>query len=692
MSELCGYAGKILRVDLTSGEISEIPSEQYLPKYLGGRGLAARLYWDEIPSEVGAFDPENRLIIATGPLTGTGALGGGRCEAATKCPAMYPTQSFTTANAGYIGPELKYAGYDAIIVQGKAKSHVYLWICDGKAEVRRAEELWGLTTRQTRENLWKKHDKKAKVACIGPAGENLATSAIISVEVNSAFGKGGMGAVMGSKNLKAIAVRGTGRIKVANPKKLLEINNIRMRFHNIKAGETRVINGKTTVGTSKIRNSPTFASSKLGDEAKQGRVKIGLGGCPGCPLNCHNKAEFTDNSLPSGSVECADTFVWAVPEKMATDGGKLIGRLAWEASMLIDDMGIDNLQVLTVGLLSGLKKLDKNDKYTNMLYGGDWLYQGYLAGIFTEANTGLPWEKFGSQEFLRQLLNIMAYREGFGDILAQGLGPATKYVMEHEEFGSNRKQMEYIYQRVCPKAGRFGNPQERHSYTAPDPMRSIYCAVGDQFGQEPEPGWCGHAEPWYSPGLDTKVIIKWLGTDKIKDPFYWGPEVAKAAIAHEDIAAVTDSLVVCSKLDYGMYPTVIGHHAPNWPEELLVDWEEFIENSPNGGPEYLSAILGVDMTPEEVWKQGEMIVNLVRAIWVRDGYTEGKYDTYWDAIFEEEDAKGNKVTPKDKFENAIGDYYSLRGWKAGVPTRAKLEELDLKDVADELDALGKLPA
>ena len=139
MAERCGYDGKILRVDLTSGGITETPSEQYLPKYMGGRGLAANIYWDEIPPEVSAFDPENRLIIATGPLTGTGALGGGRCEATTKCPTMYPAQSFTTANAGYIGPELKYAGYDALIVQGKAKSHVYLWICDGKVEIRKGD-------------------------------------------------------------------------------------------------------------------------------------------------------------------------------------------------------------------------------------------------------------------------------------------------------------------------------------------------------------------------------------------------------------------------------------------------------------------------------------------------------------------------------------------------------------------------
>ena len=162
-------------------------------------------------------------------------------------------------------------------------------------------------------------------------------------------------------------------------------------------------------------------------------------------------------------------------------------------------------------------------------------------------------------------------------------------------------------------------------------------------------------------------------------------------IAHEDIAAVTDSLVVCAHLDYGMYSTVIGHHAPNWPDKLLVDWEELVTNSPNGGPEYLSAIFGVDMTAEEVWHQGERVVNLVRAIWVRDGYTEDEFDTFWDAVFEEEDEKGNKVTPKDKFENAMRDYYRFRGWKAGVPTRAKLEELDLKDVADELEALGKLP-
>ncbi len=671
--EIYGYVGKILRVDLTTKEVTEEPIDPYLP-YLGARGWVAKMFWDEIPREVGAFDPENRIIIAAGPINGTGALGSGRCDCGTKSPLMYPKQSFTTASAGYIGPELKHAGYDALIVQGKAEHPVYLWINNGKVEIRNAREFWTQSTTQTRQGIKQKHDKDTVVACIGPAGENLVLYSVVTTECNSAFGKGGFGAVMGSKNLKAVAVRGTGRVNVADPNKLLEVNSNRLRFHSLKVGETREVAGKTIVGLEpKASKFASFSDTKLGDEVKQGRAQISIGGCPTCPWNCRAKVKWADNSIRSGSAECMEIYAM-LGQEMGYYGGKLFGKPGWDLAMLVDDLGI-GFEVFNFLVRGMLIKASK-------------------AGILTEENTGLPWGEYGSQEFYRKYLHIITYREGFGDIIAQGPWPMTNYIMEHEEFGPDRAQMEVLCKEEwgCANAGQFGAIEFDHGRHQPNSLRAIWAVTDDQFSSEPEPWWNG--DPRIAPGgIDSSVMIKWLGTDKVKDLYYFGPETAKAVIAHQDISAVTDSLQLCCILDTSSY-SLMSAALPGrgYMVNRLIEWEELVKSSPNGGSEYLSAIFGRNVTWDELAKQGERIMNLIRAIWVRDGYTEGPHDTYWDEIFEERDSEDRLITPKDEFEQTMQDYYQQRGWKDGVPTRAKLEELDLKDVADELEALGKLPA
>jgi aldehyde:ferredoxin oxidoreductase len=338
MTEQYGYAGKILRVDLTTSQITEIPSSNYLPEYLGGRGLNAKIYWDEVMPEVKALDPENRLIFSVGLLAGTGALCAGRTACASKSPRLYPTNSYFDSSAGgRWGIELKYAGYDAIIVQGKAQKPVYLWINDEHIEIRDAAKLWGLTTRQTQEALMDEHGSSLQVASIGPAGENLVEVSIISLDSGAAFSNAGLGAVMGSKNLKAIAVRGTGRINVADPAKVLAINDQRRRLRSIKAGEKRVVNGKEIVGSwpmSYITNHIQYIpESQIRGEIPGGYVRTRKGACPGCLEMCKTKVQWADNSLPTGSAECTAFYGWSAPEILS---GQTNGKLVWEWAMLVD--------------------------------------------------------------------------------------------------------------------------------------------------------------------------------------------------------------------------------------------------------------------------------------------------------------------------------------------------------------------
>lgn len=216
-----GWRGRLLRVDLSDGSITrEFLSPKIVREYLGGRGLGAFLHAEEVPESTAPLSPENHLIFVTGPLTGTLAPNGGRYSVVTRTAA---TGSITAASiSGRWGSELKFAGFDAILFEGKAKEPVYLWVKDGEAEVRSATHLAGKTVAETTDALIKDTEVRTVVSCIGPAGENMVDCAIIASDYISAAGGCGTGAVMGSKNLKAVAVCGMNGFRVADRRRLLD--------------------------------------------------------------------------------------------------------------------------------------------------------------------------------------------------------------------------------------------------------------------------------------------------------------------------------------------------------------------------------------------------------------------------------------------------------------------------------------
>ena len=235
-----GWKGKVLRVDLTSESIKTEPTTNYAPKFIGGRGFIAKVLWDEVPAEVKAFDPENRIVFATGPLTGTNTPTNGRWRIgslAPQHPKEYPSHS---GIGGHWGAELKFAGYDAVIVQGKAKKPSYVFIYDDQVEIRSASKIWGVdaikSQKMIQEDLandnaltgsekpqaGRYNPQLVRTVLIGPAGENQTRVSSILHDSGDAAGQCGFGGGMGSKNLKAISVRGTGSVPVAKPKDLVE--------------------------------------------------------------------------------------------------------------------------------------------------------------------------------------------------------------------------------------------------------------------------------------------------------------------------------------------------------------------------------------------------------------------------------------------------------------------------------------
>jgi len=266
---------------------------------------------------------------------------------------------------------------------------------------------------------------------------------------------------------------------------------------------------------------------------------------------------------------------------------------------------------------------------------------------------------------------MIAYREGFGDIMAGGLGAMAKYVAEHEEFGPNRAEAVEIYQTGFPRAGQFGATWRHWLYRAngvPAPVRAIVWAVSCRDGSNPHVRLDTAPKAW---------ALKWIGTDQVLDNTTWDTSKVQGAIFHEHIGIEADCLIACDMLmSYSSPYTVDG----------------LVDVSPNAGDLFWHAVTGETKTQEELWKVAEMIMNLERGIVVREGRTRAD-DTFFEPVFAEVDSNGNPMIPKNKFNAVMDEYYQTRGWDlaTGIPKRAKLEELGLQFVADELEGLGKLP-
>ncbi len=325
-----GYVGKLLFVDLTKGKIREEElSEDLARKFIGGYGLGARVLYDMMPGGADPLGPDNVLGFVTGPVTGTGAVFSGRYVVVCKSPV---SGTWNDANSGgYFGPELKQAGYDAVFVSGVSKKPVYLWIKDGEAELRDASKLWGLDATESLEALIEDTgEKKMRAALIGPAGERQSLLACVMNDRHRAAGRGGAGAVMGSKKLKAVAVRGTGEVPVADPQRLKAINrNVRAAMKDgpmamMMAGFGEYGTGMGNVGSALSGDSPVKnwggvgvidygaeAANNLSVPAIDAKYKKRAYGCASCPLACGAHYEVNEGPWPIGFGDRPEYETWA---------------------------------------------------------------------------------------------------------------------------------------------------------------------------------------------------------------------------------------------------------------------------------------------------------------------------------------------------------------------------------------------
>ena len=439
-----GYAGKILHVDLTTGKTYTEPlNEDYAKKYIGGIGLGMRLWLDNSKAGVDPFSPENPLVLATGPTSGTIWPTGGNGHAfVAKSPQSYGIGE--SKSHGSFGTELKRAGYDAVIFHGKAEKPVYVWIDDDSVQILDASHLWGKSPAET-EDIIKEDlgDYYIRVAAIGPAGEKLVRIACIINEKSRAAGRCGMGAVMGSKNLKAIAVRGTHDVTVAKPDEFLEFVK---EFHErMKGPATKkyrtlgtpenvlVHNALHCMPTRNYNNAHFEAAEKVSGEYLNERYVAKIIGCSSCAMRCEHVCVVNEGPYKGAMARVEYEPLWALGPYCGIDRLDAIIK----GSELCNYYGMDSI---SAGVIVGFAM----DCYEN--------------GILTQKDMDGIEARFGNHEALVKLLEKMGKREGIGDILAEGVKFAAEKIGKGaEKLAQHIKGVEVTgYDLRCLKTAALG--------------------------------------------------------------------------------------------------------------------------------------------------------------------------------------------------------------------------------------------
>jgi aldehyde:ferredoxin oxidoreductase len=622
---------KLASIDLSSGEVEvqDIPRE-LREKYLGGRGLDIALLYEHLSPGVDPLGPENVCCISAGVLVGTPASASARTHIMAKSPL---TGLLGSSNmGGFFAPELRYAGFDHLVIKGAAKKPVCLWIHNGEIEIRSAAHLWGLDTFETQEAIRDElKDPEIKALAIGVAGENLVRFANVVTGHKNAAGRTGMGAVLGSKNLKAIAVRGTMGIELAQPKEALEYDReICNQIASTKFGQimqrwgTMFIYGVTnSTGLVRVNNfqSNQHPKSEKIECENMDEHSTGTAGCFGCQLHCRHRYVIKDGKY-------AGTY---------DEGPEYTSQGAWGAEVgcrdfptilfgnhLVNKLGLDTLE--TGSLIS-------------------WGMELFEKGIITKKDTGGLELKFGDEDAVIEMIRQIAHREGFGDVLADGPKGA----------------MERLPPEAAPLCVHVKGMSNLHSDERPTPSLALGIATATR----------GSDHLRSRPAIDLYYLPEPLLRKIYGSPVpYDGPLTSdygdydgKAWMVfwQEMLYMAVDCLGVCK------FHTIF--LSPNMPA-----FDEFSK--------WLKLIPGLEMSPRDIWDVAERTYNLERLFNLREGATR-KDDWLVDRYFDEPTPRGfdvvrDKVLDRDKFKAMLDEYYELHGWdKKGRVTDETLERLDL---------------
>lgn len=612
------YAGLILHVDLTEARIwVDSPADIFYRRLVGGRNFILHYLLTETPPQIDPFDPQNRLIFANGALSGTVLPGSGRHAIGAKSPL---TEALASSEAGgWFGSELKRAGFDAVVIQGRAKSPVYLWIHDGKVEIRPAGRFWGMTTAETQDALRAEvGDEKARVACIGPAGERLVRYASVMHDVSRAAGRSGLGAVMGSKNLKAIVTRGSTPVGVHNKALMQTVQRwISSRYKTdmawaIQYGTAGSAMENVLIGTTAIRNYARGSLSHA-DQLDPARLFSLLvtdrDTCNKCPVRC-----------------------------------KLV--IGYEDDEFSIDTRYGGLEYESIGSLGPLCDISdpvviaKANELCNA-YGLDSISTGGTIAFIMEAaeRKRLPfnWQaeapRFGNGESLLKAIRQIAYREGLGNWMAEGSQRIAQQLGGEalDWLATGRSQEIPMHDPRLKQTMAMGYAL---SATGADHMHNF----NDTFATSEQSDICQRLK---EVGVPTPIPLWGISEHKI-EAFYY--ETA--------FKNFYDCAVICH-----FYPYLYRHMA-----------------------EALSAAGGWDITIDEINRIGLRAITLARLYLAREGFS-AKDDFLSARAFHrlsEGPIAGRALAP-DELRYWIGVYYRRMGWdENGIPARRTLTDLDLE--------------
>ncbi|MFX1591765.1 MAG: aldehyde ferredoxin oxidoreductase family protein [Promethearchaeota archaeon] len=617
--------GKILRVDLTNGTISEeFPDEETLKFYLGGAGLATKYLLEEVPKGIDPLGPENKLIFMTGPLTGTPSPSTGRYCVVAKSPL---TGIWGEANsAGFWGRDLKRSGFDGVIFEGISPKPVYLVTEDGKAELKDASHLWGKNTSETTRIIKEELGDKFNVACIGIGGENLVKYAAVMNDCEKpnygrAAGRCGMGTVMGSKKVKAIAAKGDAKIEVANPEEYKTeakqrydwVNQSLLKMTLEVFGTATMVDLVGVKGGLPTRNFQTGVfpnMDAINGTAINEKILTGRKPCFACPIACGRIAEIKEGKYKSSGEG---------PE--------------YESLGALGTMcGVDNLEAITMAhFLCNEYGLDVISAGGSIAFA----MECYEKGILTKEDTNGLEFNFGNADLVVDMIHKISKREGIGELIAEGSrNMANKLGKDSIKFAMQVKGLELpAYDSRAAK------------------ISGLAYATANRGG-------C-HITGFIEGPAFLSMPFMIVEDAMVDDILNENPKDTKVVKEFEDAFGVFDSIGGCKFM--GM---VLSSE----------DWASLIEK-----------LLGYKFTVEDFAKAGERLYNLARVYNIREGITRAD-DTLPARFLEEPMPEGPAKGHLVNLDPLLDAYYDYRGWdkETGKPTQEKLKELGLEWTIKEI--------
>lgn len=610
-----GYNGRVLRVDLSENSLSnETLDEAFCRDYLGGAGFVTAFLWKGLQQGVDPLGPDNKLVFALGPLTGIALPGSGRHCIGAKSPL---TGSIAKSEVGeFWGAELKRAGYDAVIIQGRSDKPVYLWIHDGEAAIRDAGHLWGKDTKETQEAVRAElGDARIRLGMIGPGGENKVQYACIMHGLYDAAGRGGLGTVMGSKNLKAIAVRGRKAPAVADPERVSELrqwllNNMKLMTTFSEFGTGEGMPGFEAAGNLPVRNfrDGLFPEvTQIDAKAVRDTIRVGMEGCFACPVRCKKIVQV------KGPYHVDPAYGGPEYETLAALGS---------------NCGVSNLKAIAKGNeLCGAYSLDTISVGATIAFA----MECFENGLITTKDTGGMDLRFGNEVAMLKMIELIARRQGIGDLLAEGTLRAARTIGK----GAER----FLVQVKGLEAGMH------------EPRAKLGLGLGFMVNPHGADHCCNLHDPMYA---SEKQIgeMKPLGILQPPPLDEIGPEKAALFRLVQMKRILCDSLVLCQFLPYSF-------------EQLA---------------RVTAGVTGWDTGIAELLKATERTLTLTRMFNIREGF-KASDDKLPQRFFEPktDGILSQKRLDPAKYEEAKRHYYTLMGWdsQTGVPTAGKLKELGL---------------